>query len=66
VDVDGGEADAKGFALGVESEEESDGVCTARDGYAETVAGLDLCAVEGKGGLGRHSISSYRRNFQQR
>jgi len=49
--------------LGVESEEESDGVCTARDGYAETVAGLDLCAVEGKGGLGRHSTSSYRRNF---
>jgi hypothetical protein len=51
VDVDGGEADAEGFTGcgvgGVEGEEESDGVCSAGDGYAETVAGLDVGAVEG-------------------
>ncbi len=59
VDVDCGEADAERVACGgiggVEVQEESDGVCSARDGYAETIAGLDLCAVEGEGGLGRHA-----------
>ena len=51
MDVDCGEADAKGFACGgiggVEGQEESDGVCSTGDGYAETVAGLDVSAVEG-------------------
>jgi hypothetical protein len=47
VDVGGGEADAEGLACGVEGEEESDGVGTAGDGYAEAVAGLDVGAVEG-------------------
>ena len=63
MDVDGGEADAEGLACGVEGEEESDGVCSARDGYAEAVAGLDVGAVERQGRLGRHSTSSYRRYF---
>jgi hypothetical protein len=47
VDVDGREADAEGFSCGVEGEDESDGVCSAGDGYAEAVAGLDLCLREG-------------------
>ena len=52
MDVDCGEADAEGFAWGVvcgmESEEERDGVCAARDGYADAVAGLDVGAGEGR------------------
>lgn len=54
VDVDGGEADAEGLACGVEGEEESYGVCSAGEGYAETVAGLDLGAVEGEWRGGGH------------
>jgi len=52
VDMDGAEADAKGLARGgvggVEGEEKSDGVCSAGDGCAEAVAGLDVGAVEGE------------------
>lgn len=52
VDVDSGEADAEGVArrgVGfVECEEESDGVGSAGDGYAEAVAGADVFAAERK------------------
>jgi hypothetical protein len=61
--VPGGEADAERLAGCVEGEEEGYGVCSSRDGYAEAVAGLDVGAVEGQGGLGRHSTSSYRRKL---
>ena len=46
VDVDGGEADAEGFACGgvggVEGEEEGHGVGAAGDGDADAVAGVDV------------------------
>ncbi len=58
IDVDGAEADAEGFARGgvggVEGEEESDRVGTARDGDAEAVSGFDVGAVEGEGGRYGH------------
>jgi hypothetical protein len=63
VNVDGGEADAEGFACSVKGEEESGGVCSTGDGYAETVAWLDVGAIEGQGGFSRHSTSSYRRKL---
>ena len=63
VDVDGAEADAEGFAGGgvggVEGEEEGDGVCTAGDGGAEAVAGLDLDAVEGESRGGHPTYVSW-------
>jgi hypothetical protein len=50
VDVDSGEAYAERVAGsgvgGVEGEEEGDGVCTAGDGDADTVAGLNVGAIE--------------------
>ena len=61
MNVDGGEADAESVAFcvvcGVESEEKSDGVGSARDGGAEAVAGMDVFAREGEGGgLGHQTI----------
>jgi hypothetical protein len=54
VDVDGGEADAEGVAVGgvggVEEEQKGDGVGSAGDGGAEAVAGADGFAAEGKQG----------------
>ncbi len=58
MDVGGGEPDAEGFACGVEGEEEGDGVCAAGDGDAEAVAGLDVGAVEGKGGCWHDSVTA--------
>jgi hypothetical protein len=59
VDVDSGEADAEGVVFcgvgGVEGEEESDGVGSAGDGNRETVAGVDVGAVECEG-EGRHRV----------
>jgi hypothetical protein len=52
VDVDCAEAYAEGFVFGrvcrVKSQEERDGVCTAGDGDADAVSGLDVRAVEGE------------------
>ena len=52
VDVHGGKTCAEGVAFcvvcGVQGEEEGDGVCSARDGGAETIAGFDVFAVEGE------------------
>ena len=62
VDVDGAEADAEGVAgrsvCRVEGEEECDGVSAAGDGDADAVSGLDVGAVEGKGGSSWHELPS--------
>jgi len=51
VDMDGGEADAEGVAVGgigeMKEEQEGDGVGAAGDGDAESVAGADGLAAEG-------------------
>ena len=62
MNVDGGQADAESVAFcmicGVESEEESDGVGSARDGCAEAVTGADVGAGEGERGRRGHSNPS--------
>jgi hypothetical protein len=54
VDMGCGEADAEpaagGGVGGVESEEESDGVCSAGEGDGDAVSGFDVGTVEGEGG----------------